>query len=67
MQLLEAKLNLADPVNVLKRGYSITYAKGKVLKKDQKVEKGEEIITHLYSKVINSTVTDVKNERTKDL
>lgn len=67
MQLMEAKLNSADPVNVLKRGYSITYARGKVLKKDQKVEKGEEIITHLYSKVINSKVTDVKNERTKDL
>ncbi|GJM29902.1 MAG: exodeoxyribonuclease 7 large subunit [Cyclobacteriaceae bacterium] len=67
LQLLETKLNLADPVNVLKRGYSITYANGSVLKENQEVDTGEELTTYLYSKTIRSSVTEVKNERTKDL
>lgn len=63
LELLNTKLNLADPVQVLKRGYSITYTGSKLLKEGQKVDQGDIITTHLYSKTIKSKVTEVKNER----
>ncbi len=42
------KLSLLSPENVLKRGYSITYYKDKVLMDAKDVKTGEELVTKLY-------------------
>ena len=62
LQVLETKLSLADPVNILKRGYSITYLNGKVLMPDTKVEIGDELKTRLSTKIVKSNVTDIGDE-----
>ena len=67
LELFDTKLQLADPVQVLKRGYSITYTGSKLLKEGQQVDEGDIITTHLYSKTIKSKVTEVKNERENNL
>lgn len=54
--LLQSKVGLLDPVNVLKRGYSITMKDGKPLTKDQQVAAGDEIETQLYRGRIRSIV-----------
>jgi exodeoxyribonuclease VII large subunit len=54
--LLQSKVGLLDPVNVLKRGYSITMKEGKPLTKDQQVAAGDEIETQLYRGRIRSIV-----------
>jgi exodeoxyribonuclease VII large subunit len=58
MRLTQAKsqVRALDPVNVLKRGYSITYFKGKALKDAAAVSLGDEIITRLYSGTVSSEV-----------
>ena len=62
LQLLEAKISLADPVNILNRGYSITYLNGKVLTPDTEVNIGDKIDTRLSSKTITSNVTEIGDE-----
>jgi exodeoxyribonuclease VII large subunit len=52
----EEQLRLMDPVNILKRGYSITYANGKVLRDSSDIQPGEEIVTHLFNGTIKSEV-----------
>jgi exodeoxyribonuclease VII large subunit len=56
MDLLEAKVALLDPVNVLKRGYSITRKNGKPVTGNQQVAAGDEIETQLYQGRIRSVV-----------
>ena len=53
----EQKTILLDPVNVLKRGYSITYLQGKVVKDAADAGVGSIITTRLYSGNITSVVT----------
>lgn len=52
----EARLNLLNPHNVLKRGYSITSLNGQVLKEIDRVKKGDIINTLLSDGSIASTV-----------
>ncbi|MGE5424964.1 MAG: exodeoxyribonuclease VII large subunit [Syntrophothermus sp.] len=59
---MEQKTSLLDPVNVLKRGFSITYFDGKSLKSAEDVKKGDEVITRLASGIIKSTITDNEHE-----
>jgi exodeoxyribonuclease VII large subunit len=47
---------LLDPVNILKRGYSITYLKDRVMKDAKEVGEGDFIRTRLYNGVIKSRV-----------
>ncbi|TVQ08377.1 MAG: exodeoxyribonuclease VII large subunit [Bacteroidetes bacterium] len=44
---LQTKRELLDPLNVLKRGYSITLHNGKSLKKATDVKEGDELVTRL--------------------
>ena len=67
LQLLEARVKLADPSNILKRGYSITYLQGSVLKQGIDINPGDEIETHLSSRIIKSNVTEVANDNTTDI
>jgi len=57
------KVNLLDPRNVLKRGYSITYYQGKPLTGIKGLAIGDTITTRLYDGVIQS---DVKSKENKD-
>ncbi len=52
----ENQVRALDPVNVLKRGYSITYFKGKALKDAATVNIGDELTTKLYSGTVRSEV-----------
>lgn len=53
---LEQATRLLDPVNVLKRGYSITYLKDKVIRDAGEVSEGDIMTTRLYSGLIKSRV-----------
>lgn len=60
LEKLETKMNLLDPVNVLKRGYSITYLKGKAIKDSATVNKSDIINTRLYDGIVTSIVETIK-------
>ena len=49
-----------SPANVLKRGYSLVYQDGKIVKDPKKLRKGSEITNLLYDTEIISTVKDKK-------
>jgi len=54
---VEHRLRLTDPKNVLKRGFSITKANGKVLTKKTNIKEGDEMETVMFDKKILSKVT----------
>lgn len=56
------KLHLLSPENILKRGYSITYLNGKVLKNSQEVPVGAKIQIHLYKGKISANVTNKEED-----
>jgi exodeoxyribonuclease VII large subunit len=58
----EQAVRLLDPVNVLKRGYSITYLEGRSLKEARGVEKGDVLTTKLNKGLITSRVEDLRDE-----
>jgi len=62
LETIEAKARLLDPVNVLRRGYSITTLSGRALRDAAYVNKGDSIRTLLYGGEITSIVEDIKKE-----
>ena len=60
LQQLEQSVKLMDPIQVLKRGYSITTIKGKTISEKNKIEKGMTIFTKTYFGEIESQITNVK-------
>lgn len=56
IKTLEQAIGYLDPVNVLKRGYSITYLNGQPLKDVDKLAKGDIIQTKLYNGSATSKV-----------
>jgi len=58
----EKAIRLLDPVNVLRRGYSITHHNGKILKDASCLHQGDYIDTTLFNGIIKSRVI----ERTKE-
>jgi len=66
----EMRINLLDPQNVLRRGFSITFLNGKILKEVTWVKKDDIISTRLYDGSIISTVEstgkDEGNERKEE-
>ncbi len=62
---IHIQINLLDPLNVLKRGYSITTLNGKVLKSIKSVKKTDAISTRLHDGKIISNV-EFLLEETKD-
>lgn len=53
---LEQATRLLDPVNILKRGYSITYLKDKAIIDAREASEGDVITTRLFSGLIKSKV-----------
>lgn len=62
IELLSHQVRLLDPINTLKRGYSITTINGKVVSKENVLKKGDEIITKTANFTIESTVSKLKND-----
>jgi exodeoxyribonuclease VII large subunit len=56
LEKADNKISILDPVNVLKRGYSITYHNGKVLKDTNRIKEDDEIKTTLFSGKVISIV-----------
>ena len=57
-----SKLELLNPLNVLSRGYSITYYGGKALKSIRDVEKSDKICVKVLDGVIDAEVVSMKEE-----
>ena len=62
----ETKLNLLNPENILKRGYSITYYKNKRLLDYELVSENDEILTKLFNGFIRSKVK-IKSGKKEDI
>lgn len=56
---LEKQMQLLHPLNVLKRGYSITFYKGKSVISTENLKTGEEIETVLFSGKITSKISKI--------
>jgi len=56
LRYIEEKIKLLDPKNILKRGFSITFKNGKVLKTVESVEEGDLIETILFEGKLTSYV-----------
>ena len=54
------KLELINPLGVLKRGYSLTYKDNKVVKDINDVKLGNNLLIKIHNGEINTTVIDVK-------
>lgn len=60
LQTFQSKITLLDPINVLKRGYSITTVNGKSLMNVDKVNQNDLINTKLYKGELISIVQKIK-------
>ncbi len=54
LQLFEKTNNLLNPINILKKGYSITYLNDKAVKNSAEVKKGDKITTQLFDGKVDS-------------
>jgi len=59
LENIEKNIQIMDPINVLKRGFSITYSNGKVVKDISLLEEGAAINTVLFNGTIDSTITKI--------
>ncbi|RJQ46325.1 MAG: exodeoxyribonuclease VII large subunit [Nitrospiraceae bacterium] len=62
----ESNINHLNPVNVLRRGYSITYCNGKAVKSSVEVEEGDSVRTLLHEGELSSVV-DRKLKKRREL
>lgn len=60
------KLITLNPLNIIKRGYSVTFYNSKVLKSIEDVKVDDEIITFLSDGIIKSKVFEVKGNENDD-
>jgi exodeoxyribonuclease VII large subunit len=60
-------VRLLDPVNVLKRGYSITYLKDKAVRDSSELREGDIIKTRINNGLIKSKVEALDDEKQIDL
>ncbi|PZX12842.1 exodeoxyribonuclease VII large subunit [Breznakibacter xylanolyticus] len=56
LNFLDEKMRLHDPVNILNRGFSVTYCNGRVVKHPSDVKSGDVLTTLLKSGAISSIV-----------
>ncbi len=60
IQAIQSKITLLDPINVLKRGYSITTVNGKSLNNIENLKPNDLIHTKLYKGELTSIVQKIK-------
>lgn len=63
LEQTEKIIRLVDPMNVIKRGYSITEVNGKLLRDVNKVKKGDKLTTLSVNGTIESTVEEIKKNK----
>ena len=61
----EEKTRLVDPYKVLKRGYSLTYKNGKLVKSVHELKKGEELVTRLADGIVTGKILKTKDNGSK--
>lgn len=59
LELLERSVEVADPVHLLQRGYSLTLCNGHVVKSVAQLKQGDRLTTRFADGKIESTVTEV--------
>ncbi|OQX81154.1 MAG: exodeoxyribonuclease VII large subunit [Candidatus Omnitrophica bacterium 4484_70.1] len=62
LKYLEDKINILDPKNILRRGYSITFKDSKVIKSANELKEEEEITTILFEGKVSSIVKKIKEK-----
>jgi exodeoxyribonuclease VII large subunit len=60
LENIEKNIQIMDPINVLKRGFSITYFNGKAIKDVAQLEEGAAINTVFFNGTLDSTITKIK-------
>ena len=61
LEKMEAMTNLLNPMEILKRGYSISYKKGALITASTQLQPGDEILTHFHKGKATSVVNKVRN------
>lgn len=61
MLRLQEKLRLVDPQHVLKRGFSLTFKNGKILKSIDQINEGDLLETRLANGTFESNVQNIKS------
>ncbi len=59
LNLIQEKLRLVDPQNIIKRGYSLTMLNGKIVKSVGQLQKGDLLETRLSDGMVESTVKKI--------
>ncbi|MCD4747523.1 MAG: hypothetical protein K8R58_14605 [Bacteroidales bacterium] len=62
---LETKIKLIEPGNVLKRGYSITFNKGKAVRDIKALKKGDIVTTEIYNGKFDSKIESINKANGK--
>jgi exodeoxyribonuclease VII large subunit len=60
LSTLEDKIRLLDPVNILKRGFSITLLGGKPIKSTKQLQTGDQVETHYFQGKTISIIKDIE-------
>ena len=63
----QTQVNMLNPRNVLKRGYSITFKGKSAVKSIDDIEIGDVIHTTLYKGRLTSKIQETKNNEDKDI
>ncbi len=61
LQLQEARVGQYDPAQMLRRGYSLTYVNGQLLRSPEQLKPGEELTTRIENTLIVSKVITTKS------
>jgi exodeoxyribonuclease VII large subunit len=59
---LEQTIRLIDPINVLKRGYSIALIEGKIISENNPVEPGKTMVVKTHQYEIETEIKKIKEE-----
>jgi len=62
LDLIQDKLRLVDPQNILKRGYSLTLLDGKLVKSVSQIKEGAQLETRLSDGTVESMVNRISNK-----
>ena len=63
LEFASQKLNILDPENILKRGFSITKINSKPLMNTTQIKEGDHIHTRIYKGEIDSTIHKIQSEK----
>jgi exodeoxyribonuclease VII large subunit len=56
LEVISEKVRLVDPLQVLKRGYSLTYHEGKLIRSVQDLAEGDQLVTRLNDGEVKSKI-----------